>query len=98
MAVPVDVPQGSGEPVPDPGVAPAGGKAIEGRSPGRIAWIRLRHDKVAMAGGVIVLLLILVAIFGPYLVQNPTTYHSNLINPPFSRPYGPLAGVRPAHA
>jgi peptide/nickel transport system permease protein/oligopeptide transport system permease protein len=97
MAVPVDVPQGSGGPVPDPGAPLAGGKAIEGRSPGRIAWIRLRHDKVAMAGGIVVVLLILVAIFGPYLVQNPTTYHSDLINPTFSRPYGPLGGISAAH-
>jgi ABC-type dipeptide/oligopeptide/nickel transport system permease subunit len=97
MAVPVDVPPGSGGPVPDPGVPAAGGKAIEGRSPGRIAWVRFRHDKVAMAGGIIVLLLVLVAIVGPYLVQNPDTYHSNLINPTFSRPNGPLGGISLAH-
>ena len=35
--------------------------------------MRLRRDKVAMAGGIVVIFLILVAIFGPYLVQNPTT-------------------------
>jgi ABC-type dipeptide/oligopeptide/nickel transport system permease subunit len=97
MAVPVELPQGPGEPVPDSGVPAAGGKAIEGRSPGRIAWARFKHDKVAMAGGVIVLLLILVAIFGPYLVQNPDTYHSGLINPTFSRPNGPLGGISLAH-
>jgi ABC-type dipeptide/oligopeptide/nickel transport system permease subunit len=97
MAVPVDVPQGSGGPVPDPGVPAAGGTAIEGRSPGRIAWVRFKHDKVAMAGGIIVVLLVLVAVFGPFLVQNPNTYHSNLINPTFSRPYGPLGGISLAH-
>jgi ABC-type dipeptide/oligopeptide/nickel transport system permease subunit len=97
MAVPVDVPQGSGGPVPDPGVPAEGGKAIEGRSPGRIAWARFRHDKVAMAGGIIVLLLVLVAIIGPFLVQNPNTYHSGLINPTFSRPNGPLGGISLAH-
>jgi ABC-type dipeptide/oligopeptide/nickel transport system permease subunit len=96
MAVPVDVPQGSG-PGPDPGVPAAGGKAIEGRSPGRIAWVRFKHDKVAMAGGIIVVLLVLVVIFGPYLVQNPDTYHSGLINPTFSRPNGPLGGISLAH-
>ena len=47
------------------------GKAIEGRSLGQIAWMRLRRDKVAMAGGGVVIFLILVAIFGPFLVQNP---------------------------
>jgi len=73
------------------------GKAIEGRSLGQIAWMRLRRDKVAMAGGVIVLLLVVLAIVGPYLVGNPLTYHSNLINPTFSRPNGPLGGISLAH-
>ncbi len=50
-----------------------------------------------MAGGIIVVLLVLVAIVGPFLVQNPNTYHSNLINPTFSRPYGPLGGISLAH-
>jgi peptide/nickel transport system permease protein/oligopeptide transport system permease protein len=73
------------------------GKAIEGRSLGQIAWMRLRQDKVAMAGGIVVIFLILVAIFGPYLVQNPLTYHENLIDPTFSRPYGTLGGISTAH-
>src|SRR6201996_296388 len=97
MAVPVDVPQGSGGAVPGPRVPASGGKSIEGRSPGRIAWTRLKHDKVAMAGGIIVILLILVAIVGPYLVANPNTYHSDLINPTFSRPNGPFGGISLAH-
>jgi ABC-type dipeptide/oligopeptide/nickel transport system permease subunit len=86
-----------------PGAAPeavlkgAGGAAIEGRSLGRIAWLRLRRDKVAMAGLVIVVVLILVAIFGPFFVQNPNTYHANLINATFSRPNGPLGGISLAH-
>ena len=75
----------------------AGKAAIEGRSLGRIAWLRLRHDKVAMAGLVIVVLLILLAVFGPFFVQNPNTYHANLINPTFSRPNGPFGGISLAH-
>ena len=75
----------------------AGGAVIEGRSLGRIAWLRLRRDKVAMAGLVIVVLLILVAIFGPFFVQNPNTYNANLINATFSRPNGPLGGISLAH-
>jgi peptide/nickel transport system permease protein/oligopeptide transport system permease protein len=96
MAVPIDVATGPGgpEPAPTPAVA---GKAIEGRSLGQIAWMRLRQDKVAMAGGIVVILLILVAIFGPYLVQNPLTYHENLIDPTFSRPFGTLGGISTAH-
>jgi peptide/nickel transport system permease protein/oligopeptide transport system permease protein len=70
---------------------------IEGRSLGQIAWQRLRRDKVAMAGGAVVILLILVAIIGPFLVQSPTTYHPNLIDPVFSRPTGPWGGISLAH-
>ena len=96
MAVPIDVATGPGGPEPTPAPAVAG-KAIEGRSLGQIAWLRLRQDKVAMAGGIVVIFLILVAIFGPYLVQNPLTYHENLIDPTFSRPYGTLGGISAAH-
>ena len=96
MAVPIDVATGPGGPEPTPAPAVAG-KAIEGRSLGQIAWMRLRQDKVAMAGGIVVILLILIAIFGPYLVQNPLTYHENLIDPTFSRPFGTLGGISAAH-
>jgi peptide/nickel transport system permease protein len=75
----------------------AGGVAIEGRSLGRIAWLRLRRDKAAMGGLVVVILLILVAVFGPFFVQNPNTYHANLINATFSRPNGPFGGISLAH-
>jgi peptide/nickel transport system permease protein/oligopeptide transport system permease protein len=59
--------------------------------------MRLRRDKVAMAGGVVVVLLILLAIVGPFFVQNPNTYHANLINSTFSRPNGPFGGISTAH-
>jgi peptide/nickel transport system permease protein len=75
----------------------AGSAAIEGRSLGRIAWLRLRRDKAAMGGLVVVALLILVAIIGPFFVQNPNTYHANLINATFSRPNGPFGGISLAH-
>src|SRR6516165_10425169 len=75
----------------------AGAKAIEGRSLGQIAWMRLRRDKVAMAGGVVIVVLILIAIIGPYFVQNPDIYHANLINATFSRPNGPFGGISLAH-
>jgi peptide/nickel transport system permease protein len=71
--------------------------AIEGRSLGQIAWMRLKRDKVAMAGGIFIVFLILVAIIGPYLVQNPNIYHPSLINPTFSRPNGAFGGISLAH-
>jgi peptide/nickel transport system permease protein/oligopeptide transport system permease protein len=82
---------------PETVLAGAGAKAIEGRSLGQIAWLRLRRDKVAMAGGVVVILLILLAIFGPLFVQDPNAYHANLINSTFSRPNGPFGGISMAH-
>jgi ABC-type dipeptide/oligopeptide/nickel transport system permease subunit len=96
MAVPIDVAASPGGPPPEP-TAAVSGKAIEGRSLGQIAWMRLRQDKLAMVGGAVVIFLILVAIFGPLLVQSPTTYHSNLIDPVFSRPKGPFGGISLAH-
>jgi peptide/nickel transport system permease protein/oligopeptide transport system permease protein len=97
MTTPIEVSSAGAEAVPDAVLAGVGGRVIEGRSLGQIAWMRLRRDKVAIAGGIIVLLLILVAVVGPLLVQNPDTFHSNLINPTFSRPNGPFGGISLAH-
>jgi peptide/nickel transport system permease protein len=96
MAVPIDVVTGPDGPPPQAAQS-VPGKAIEGRSLGQIAWMRLRRDKVAMAGGVVVIFLILIAIFGPMLVQSPYTYHENLVDPTYSRPYGPWGGISLAH-
>jgi len=74
-----------------------GGEGIEGRSLGQIAWMRLKRDKVAMGGGIFIVFLILVAIIGPHLVQNPTTFHPGMINPTFSRPIGAWGGISAAH-
>jgi len=95
MAVPIDV-ASTGGPAPEP-TAAVSGKDIEGRSLWQIAWMRLRQDKVAMAGGIVIILLVLVAIVGPFLVQSPFTYHENLVDPTYSRPYGALGGISMAH-
>jgi peptide/nickel transport system permease protein/oligopeptide transport system permease protein len=50
-----------------------------------------------MASGIYIVFLVLVAIIGPHLVQNPDTFHANLINTTFSRPYGPWGGISLAH-
>lgn len=73
------------------------GRRIEGRSLGQIAWMRLRRDRVALAGGVTVLLLVAVAIAAPLLVSwfghPPNEFHSDLIDPTFQRPKGPYGGI-----
>ncbi|WP_308442053.1 ABC transporter permease [Planosporangium flavigriseum] len=61
------------------------GKKIEGRSLGRIAWTRLKRDKVALTGGGIIIFLILVAIFAPVLNKlfgHPVNeFHQDKIDP-----------------
>ena len=94
MTAPLEV---SADAAPESVLSGVSGKVVQGRSLGQIAWLRLRRDRVAMAGGIIVLLLILVAIAGSFFVQNPDTYHASLINPTFSRPNGPLGGISTAH-
>jgi len=96
MAVPIDVATGPGGPEPEaPLTVP--GQAIEGRSLGQIAWMRLRRDKVAMAGGIFVVFLILVAIIGPHIVQDPDKFNPNLVDPTFLRPIGSFGGISLAH-
>jgi peptide/nickel transport system permease protein/oligopeptide transport system permease protein len=97
MTAPIEVTPAAAAADPDAVLAGISGKEIQGRSLGQIAWMRLRRDKVALAGGVTILALILIAIIGPYFVQNPDTYHANLINPTFSRPNGPFGGISLAH-
>ncbi len=50
-----------------------------------------------MAGGTFIAFLVVVSIIGPYFVQDPTVYHSSLIDPTFSRPIGPWGGISLAH-
>ena len=97
MTAPIDVSPGASGAAPESVLAGVSADAIQGRSLGQIAWLRLRRDKVALAGGVFVIFLIVVAIVGPFVVQSPLTYHPSLINPTFSRPYGAFGGISTAH-
>jgi peptide/nickel transport system permease protein len=68
------------DPIDAPEAPPVGSpEQIRGRSLSRIAWTRLKRDKGAMAGGVVVIFLILVALFAPLLVRwlgnQPNDFH-----------------------
>jgi peptide/nickel transport system permease protein len=83
---------------------PEAGKAIEGRSPGKIAWDRLRRDKVAMISGFVVLFFILVAIFAGLILKlygkDAYTVYGGLDNgllSEFGLPTGDLGGVSAQH-
>jgi peptide/nickel transport system permease protein/oligopeptide transport system permease protein len=96
MTAPLDVTQGTAQAGPEAVLEGAGG-SIQGRSLGQIAWMRLKRDKFAIAGGVVVILLILMAVFAPLLVKlfgdPPNEFHSNLIDPTFSVPKGAMGGI-----
>jgi ABC-type dipeptide/oligopeptide/nickel transport system permease subunit len=97
MAAPLEVSPVGTEVAPGAVVTGLAGRRIEGRSLGQIAWLRLRRDRVAMAGGIFVLLLILVAILGPFVVQNPNIYNPKLINSTLQGPNGAFGGISAAH-
>jgi len=65
-------------------LAAAPGKAIEGRSLSRIAWNRLKKDRIAISGAVVIAFLVLVALFAPLIVKllghPPNEYHQELLD------------------
>jgi peptide/nickel transport system permease protein len=75
----------------------ATGTAIQGRSPRQIAWLRLKRDKVALAGGGVVAGLILVAIFAPVIValfgHPPLEFHYDKVNPDLQVAVGNFGGI-----
>ncbi|MFF8954363.1 ABC transporter permease [Streptomyces sp. NPDC014894] len=84
------------------GVPPAdGGAPVEGRSLRQIAWTRLKRDKLALTGGVVVLLLVIVAVFAPLIVSllghPPNQFHQDKIDPLFGTPVGSFGGISSEH-
>lgn len=96
MSVPVESTDLSGG-TPSPEAVLAGEKRIEGRSLGQIAWRRLRRDRVAMAGGTVVLVLILLSVAAPLIVSwfghPPNQFHENLVDADTQLPKGAFGGV-----
>jgi peptide/nickel transport system permease protein/oligopeptide transport system permease protein len=96
MTAPLDVTGAATQAEPEAVLVGAGVK-IEGRSLGQIAWMRLKRDKVAIAGGVVVILLVLMAVLAPLLTalvgEDPNEYHQDLIDPTFTSPIGGWGGI-----
>jgi peptide/nickel transport system permease protein len=95
MTAPLET--GVTEPAPEAVLEGVRGRAIQGRSLSQIAWMRLRRDKVALAGGVIIILLVLMAIFAPLIVKllghPPNEFHQDLIDPNLQTPRGAWGGM-----
>lgn len=79
------------------GLPPSKAKAIEGRSLGQIAWMRLKRDKVALGGAVVIVIMISVAVFAAPIVKllghPPNEFHLDLIDPTFQIPSGKFGGI-----
>jgi len=71
--------------------------AVEGRSLGRIAWSRLKRDRIATISAGIIVFLVLVAILAPLIVKllghSPNEYHSNLVSEDDSLPLSGFGGI-----
>ncbi|GAB1695023.1 ABC transporter permease [Krasilnikovia sp. M28-CT-15] len=74
-----------------------GEQAIAGRSLRQIAWRRLKKDKVALAGGVVVMFLTFIAVIAPLLTRwfgHPIDeFHIGEIDPTFGTPNRPWGGI-----
>ncbi|HEU5034800.1 MAG TPA: ABC transporter permease [Mycobacteriales bacterium] len=75
------------------GVGPEGAKKIEGRSPWRLAWERLRRDRAAMISFAVIILIALVAIFAPLFASitghGVDTQYNTIGRTPDGLPVGP---------
>lgn len=96
MTAPLDVPGGATQVSPE-AVLAGGGVSIQGRSLSQIAWIRLKRDRVALGGAVLIVFLILVAIFAPVIVgllgHPPNEFHQDLIDPNLQTAKGRFGGI-----
>lgn len=76
-------------------------RQVEGRSLGQIAWSRLKRDRLALAGGIVVIFLVLIAVFAPLIVSlfghPPNQFHQDKIDPLFGTPRGSFGGISSEH-
>jgi peptide/nickel transport system permease protein len=99
------VPTGTGTTLPadeQPSAPRPGAPAIAGRSPARMAWQRIRRDKVTTAAFVVTVLFILIALLAPVLTAltgwGPITPDGKAIDPDTGNfPIGSLGGISLTH-
>jgi ABC-type dipeptide/oligopeptide/nickel transport system permease subunit len=86
----------AGEPPVVPEVR-SDGSGVAALSPWQIAWRRLRRDRFAMAGGVVVIVIVLAAILATPITNlvgvDPYTSYDDLLNPDTGLPEGRFGGV-----
>ncbi|WP_256104040.1 ABC transporter permease [Streptomyces sp. ODS05-4] len=97
MTAPIETTGKQAEAAPEAVLEGANSKQIEGRSLGQIAWTRFKRDKLAVTGGVVVIVLILVAVLSRPLQAlmglEPNAFQQDLIDPNTSLPLGGFGGM-----
>jgi peptide/nickel transport system permease protein len=100
VTAPLDVPGTAAEAEPEAVLEGAKGQ-IAGRSLGQIAWMRLRRDRVAIGGAVLIVVFIVIAVLAPLIVDvighPPNEFHQDLIDPELQIPRGSFGGVSSEH-
>jgi ABC-type dipeptide/oligopeptide/nickel transport system permease subunit len=103
MTAPLDVAGSATEAQPEAVVSGLSAKAVEGRSLGQIAWMRLKRDKVAMVSAGVIVLLILFAVFANvinhFVGVNPTQINIGILNydTGVGTPVGHFGGINMHH-
>ncbi len=97
MTAPIETTAAAAEAQPEAVLAGVGKGQIEGRSLGQIAWTRFKKDRVAVAGGIFVLLLIVLAALSRPIQAlfglDPNAFNQDLIDPNTSLPIGGMGGM-----
>ncbi|MGH3391434.1 MAG: ABC transporter permease [Actinomadura sp.] len=99
MTAPIEVSGSEATAQPEAVTAGISGKAIQGRSLGQIAWLRLKRDKVALFGGAVVLLLVIMSLPGVtetlvrWFGHPPNEFHQELTDPVLGKPTGAFGGI-----
>lgn len=102
MTTPLEVTDAAAGAPPEAALGSLRGKAIQGRSLGQIAWMRLKRDKVAVGGGIFIIVLVIIAITALLADRvfgwiQPNEFHQELINPETLAPSGTFGGMSWSH-
>jgi peptide/nickel transport system permease protein len=101
MSAPLDVSE-SAPTSTDALLSGVGENAIRGRSLGQIAWMRLKRDRVAVVGGMVIIVLVLIAISALLMdrvfgVIEPNKFNEDLIDGSTLIPKGAFGGMSGDH-
>ncbi|MEU8628062.1 ABC transporter permease [Streptomyces sp. NPDC048669] len=101
MTAPIETTGSAAEAQPEAVLTGVKQSQIEGRSLGQIAWTRFKRDKVAVVGGIVVILLILLAVLSKPIQAvfglDPNAFHQELIDPALLAPKGDWGGMSWSH-